>query len=435
MRRISAFTAVLLAVGLTATFAPAAEATNDPRWKEQYGPIQIHAHSAWQKTTGKKVIVAVVDSGVDSDHPDLRDNLLPGRDFASGDMNADDDAQDDVGVRGHGTHVAGTIAAVTNNNEGVAGVAPDAKILPVKVFRTKRTDRGGSGGLLLSNDVSDAIRWSFQNGAKVINLSLGGVQGDINLIGVIETPCFEAFQNGALCVVSSGNSGKGRPSGYQKDVWFLNVTANNERRERADFGQNADTKWSVSAPGVAIMSTVPVEDGRYGLKQGTSMSAPHASGAAALLFAQGLTNQQVVDKLMQTATPTKDTGMGAGIINVGVAAGAALLPDDRFGPAPVKKTASSGPATTPATRPAGSGGTGLEDAGKGSEATRGLPGEAGDDGSFTGFDDGGTAADIETASSEKKKAAGISDTVMLGLLASFLLLGVAIPVKQAWTNR
>ena len=441
MRRGSFFTVMLVVVGMVGAFAPPARATNDPKWKEQYGPIQIQAHAAWAKATGKGVIVAVVDSGVDDEHPDLKANLLPGRDFASSDMDADDDADTGAGPRGHGTHVAGTIAAVTNNNEGVAGVAPDAKILPVKVFRSKRTDRGTGGFTPISNDVSDAIRWSVEKGAKVINLSLGGVQGDINLVGVIESPCFEAFQQGALCVVAAGNDGKGKPSGYQRDVWFLTVTANNERQERADFGQNADTKWSVSAPGVAIMSTYPVEDGKYTFNQGTSMAAPHAAGAAALLFSAGFNNQQVVDKLMRTATASRDAGMGAGIINVGAALGADPLPDDRFG-APVykQKAPSAGAAATTPTRPAGSGGSGLPKASAtaGNDAKRGLPDAPGaetNSGEFDFSNPGGAAVAVEEAGSEREKAEGIGDTTMLGILAGFLLLGVVIPVAQAWSRR
>ena len=441
-RRFSAVTVMFVALGLTAGFAPAAQATNDPRWGEQYGVRQIQAHAAWTKTKGDGVIIAVVDSGVDVDHPDLKGKLVPGRDFGDGDNDPDDDSRlkDGSGkvVQGHGTHVAGIAAAITENGEGIAGTAPNAKILPMKIFASKE------GGTLATGltSIPDAINESVNRGAKVINLSIGGIQG-ASLVGLIETPCRLAYDRGSLCVVAAGNSGKGKPSGYDKDVWFLNVTANDENRNRAGFGQNADTKWAVSAPGVAIMSTYPIEIGRYTMNQGTSMAAPFAAGAAALLFGQGKNVQQVIERLRTTATPTNDSGMGSGIINVGAAVGAPPITDGAAGggtTATTKKGSSSSGGGTSPTRPSGSGGGGLPTPGGSTDSGggSGLPGEATDDGSFDQFNESGESggtADTEQASSEKDKAAGIDSTTMLGILAGFLLLGVLVPVVQAWGRR
>jgi subtilisin family serine protease len=323
----SVFLAALMGVTLG---VPPALASNDPGFKKQYGLTQIGAPSAWTKTAGNGITIAIVDSGVDLDHPDLQAKIVPGHDFGDNDDNPDDDSglKDGEGkyIRGHGTHVAGIAAAITDNGVGVAGVAPYAKIMPLKVFASDPN----SSFVNALTAVPTAIRYAVDHGAKVINLSLGGIQG-LSLVGIIETPCAQAYSRGALCVVASGNSGQQNASGYQHDVQFLNVTANDDKGNHASFGQKADTQWSVSAPGVAVWSTYVPElqqegqtDRGYAYEQGTSMAAPHATGLAALLFAQGLSVGQVVQKILTTATPMGDPGTnGAGRINAAAAVGAA----------------------------------------------------------------------------------------------------------------
>lgn len=304
-----------------------AGATADPLWSKQYGPVQIGAPTGWQKSTGKGVTVAVVDSGVDVDHPDLKPNLdtVNDRDFGCNDDNPDDDSllQDGEGkqVKGHGTHVAGTVGAVANNNIGVAGVAPDVKIMGLKVFPTN--DECGSLLSILSA-TPQAINWAVDRGAKVINLSLSefNIAG---LAGSIESPCNNAYARGSLCVVAAGNSGETKSSGYPFDFNGIIVTANDSTGAHASFGQKADTKWSVSAPGVAVLNTWPIDDPAhdgYHSIQGTSMAAPHVAGAAAMLFGAGLKIDQVVDRLVKTAGPPRDSLVeGAGIIHVDRALG------------------------------------------------------------------------------------------------------------------
>ena len=138
--------------------------------------------------------------------------------------------------------------------------------------------------MLALTAIPSAIRYAVDNGARVINLSLGGIQG-LSLVGYIETPCAEAYSRGACALSRPGNAGD-RPSGYQRGVEFLTVTANDSNGNHAVFGQHVDTQWAVSAPGVGVYSTYPVELGGYANNQGTSMSAPFAAGAAALLFAR-----------------------------------------------------------------------------------------------------------------------------------------------------
>ena len=304
-----------------------AGATADPYWAKQYGPVQIGAPTAWQKSTGKGIKVAVVDSGVDVDHPDLKANLdiADSHDFGCNDDNPDDDStvKDGEGklVKGHGTHVSGTIAAVANNNIGVAGVAPDVKLMGLKVFPTN--DSCGSTISLLGS-TSQAINWAVNHGAKVINLSLSEFKIG-GLAGSIETPCNNAFNQGTLCVVAAGNSGETKSSGYDYNFNGIIVTANDSTGAHASFGQKADTKWSVSAPGVDVLNTWPIDDpahNGYNSIQGTSMASPHVAGAAAILFGAGMNIQQVVDKLVGTAGPARDgTVEGAGIIHVDKALG------------------------------------------------------------------------------------------------------------------
>ena len=235
---------------------PMAQSTADPRWKDQYGPPQVGAPLAWTKATGQGVTIAIVDSGVDVDHPDLRGHIdfENSRDFACGDNNPDDDSTvrdgNNVLVKGHGTHVAGTAAAITGNNVGVAGMAPNSRIMALKVFATNNSCNAS----LLNNPFSavpDAINWAVSHGAKVINLSLGTFSFGGGIIGFIETPCRNAFTAGALCVVAAGNDGESKSSGYPRDLPVLNVTANGPDGRHAQFGQRADTMWGVSAPGPA----------------------------------------------------------------------------------------------------------------------------------------------------------------------------------------
>jgi subtilisin family serine protease len=307
--------------------AHAADAPNDPDFPKQYGPVQVGALDAWSKSRGEGVLVAVVDSGVDVDHPDLAGKLVvrPGSDLADGDDDPDDDSelQDGAGkaVRGHGTGGAGVIAAATNNGIGMAGVAPDAKILPVKVFPSDPNQ-----GLLQGfSAVPNGIRFAVAEGAKVINLSLGSFSFG-SLIGAVETPCRDAYNQGALCIVSSGNDRQNRPeSGYDRNVDFLIVTANDKDAQGASFAQNADTKWGLSAPGVGIWTTTALENGNNGYAEvnGTSFSAPHASGVAALLFAQGLEAPEVVQRMLSTARPMGEpTRHGAGLVDAAAAVGA-----------------------------------------------------------------------------------------------------------------
>ncbi len=162
---------------------------NDPYWEEQWYLPNIDAPAAWDKSLGTGVIIGLIDSGVDLDHEDLAQNILPdGRDFGDG----DDDPDDELG---HGTQVCGVIAAIQNNDTGISGIAPESMILPLKV------NRGGSG-IVQEDAVAAAIVYAADYGAQIINLSLGWNDGESQI--VIDAITY-AVEKGVLLVAAAGN--------------------------------------------------------------------------------------------------------------------------------------------------------------------------------------------------------------------------------------
>ena len=262
------------------------------------GNFGISADKAWNKTQGSSsVVVAVIDTGI-TNHPDLNANVLPGYDFISnagnaGDGNGRDSDPSDPGdwsrssdSSWHGTHVAGTIGAVSNNI-GVVGVAPKVKILPVRVCGWADCE---------DVDILAAITWASggsvlgipinPNPAKIINLSLGG---ENYCSAAYESVINDAEARGSIIVASAGNSdslaSNFSPAGCTK---VITVAATDSTGKRADFS-NYGTDIEISAPGVDIWSTLNAgttspTTATYGAYQGTSMAAPHVSGALALLL-------------------------------------------------------------------------------------------------------------------------------------------------------
>ena len=318
-----------LALAGALTSAPAAQAaTSDPLYDKLWGLQQVRAEQAWASTTGTGAVVAVVDTGVDFDQPDLQGQILQGATFTGcpaeqrpcgngdyrgpdGENNADE----------HGTHVAGTIAAVRDNGVGVVGVAPDAKILPVKVLED------GSGS---SEDIADGIRWAADHGADVVNLSLGSIPGgQLFSITGLDTAMQEAIAyartKGVLTVAAAGNTSTALcndPAFGSESICVGATDRDGLHSWYSELPNKTDLK-AVSAPGGAglvncddnIWSTVPRGTGTAGCGQadydayaGTSMATPHVAGVAALLYAQGRSVDQVEEALLRTAvTP----GVGA----------------------------------------------------------------------------------------------------------------------------
>ncbi|MBK8872280.1 MAG: S8 family serine peptidase [Elusimicrobia bacterium] len=295
---------------------------NDPMYSSLWGMTKVEAPLAWDLATGAGIVVAVVDTGIDTGHADLATNLWanPGEIPANG---IDDDANGFVDdVRGwnfvsnnntpndghsHGSHVSGTVAAVGNNGVGVVGLARSAKIMALKGL-----DDDGSG---YDTDLAQCILYAADNGARVINMSWGG-QGDSPLI---EEALEYAHALGVVLVAAAGNASVDAslfiPAKYA-DV--IAVSAFNSADAIAPFS-NFGSKIDVAAPGVSILSTVP--GGYYSSYNGTSMAAPHVAGLAALLLSQkpALTNEQVRQTLRLSADDVGpagvDTQAGYGRIN------------------------------------------------------------------------------------------------------------------------
>ncbi|MEV5936843.1 S8 family peptidase [Streptomyces sp. NPDC052079] len=351
MYRSSKFAVVASLIGAAALLSTSAglahAGTNDPLSGDQWGLNQVHAEQAWATSTGRGAVVAVVDTGVDLAHPDLESNLVAGATFTgcatTGQPCGNGDFRGPDGQNNgdeHGTHVAGIVAAVANNGTGVAGVAPNAKIMPVKVLEE------GSGTF---EDIAAGIRWSVDHGADVINMSLGGLAGTqvITLTG-LESSVTEAIKyanaQGASVIAAAGNSATGvcnSPAWEPGAICVASTDRNELKSWFSELPNKLDLK-AVAAPGGAgltscrddIVSTVPVGTGSascgqkdYDYYAGTSMATPHVAGVAALLFAQGRTLANVEDALLDTARQpgTGMTGVYSPAYGWGIADAAAAV--------------------------------------------------------------------------------------------------------------
>ncbi|MDX3936613.1 S8 family peptidase [Stenotrophomonas sp.] len=330
---------------------------NDTRFSEQWGfgtsNASINVRPAWDKATGTGVVVAVIDTGI-TNHPDLNANILPGYDFISDaamardgggrDNNPNDEgdwyAANECGSgipasnsSWHGTHVAGTIAAVTNNSTGVAGTAFNAKVVPVRVL-------GKCGGY--TSDIADAIVWASggtvsgvpanANPAEVINMSLGG-GGSCST--TYQTAINGAVSRGTTVVVAAGNSNTNVSSSVPANCAnVIAVAATTSAGARASFS-NYGTGIDISAPGQAILSTLNSGTtvpgiASYASYNGTSMAAPHVAGVVALVQSvapTALSPASIESLLKSTARPLPGAcsgGCGAGIVDADAAVTAAL---------------------------------------------------------------------------------------------------------------
>lgn len=294
---------------------------NDPYYKHQWHLDQIQMPGAWGRARGEGVVVAVIDTGVlyrDAARAKRAPDLAQTRFVDGWDFVDDDDTPDDE--HGHGTHVAGTIAQSTHNGVGVAGVAPSASIMPIRVLDRRGAGRWGS--------VAAGIRWAADHGAHVINLSLGGGTPSASIRNAI----VHAHRKGVVVVAAAGNTGRGRvqyPAAHRFALAVGAVRFDETLSFYSSYGRHLD----VVAPGgdlrvdqngdglpdgVLQNTMVRGNPGQhdYLAYQGTSMAAPHVAGAAALLRSAGVTDPDAIERILRETAKDKEdtTRYGSGLI-------------------------------------------------------------------------------------------------------------------------
>lgn len=276
---------------------------DDPLLEEQWHLTRVGAERAWDFSTGRGVTVAVIDTGIACEKfgpydkaTDLaQTRCVGGYNFVSKTTHANDD-------HGHGTHVAGTVAQSTNNGLGAAGMAFDARLMPVKVLT--------ADGWGTTSDVADGIRWAADHGAQVINLSLGGPRNSRILQRAID----HARKKGVTVVAAAGNSGGavGYPGGSEGVIGVSALDSSDRLAWFSSRGPGVD----LAAPGVAVVQQTICNSGRdrcerFPSYNGTSMAAPHVAGAAALLVSLGLSDPTGVERaLTKQARRLDDSAKG-----------------------------------------------------------------------------------------------------------------------------
>ena len=318
---------------------------NDPLYPVLHGHRQMRVAAAWARGgRGQGITIAVLDTGVDLAHPDLRDRLVPGADFAEGE--GSDCAPGPRDGHGHGTHVSGLALATADNGIGLAGVAPEAKLMPVRVC---------GSGFCDGDDVNDGIRWATDHGADVINLSLGTDEVDL-VLGVNPLADLSsgaeavkyATDAGVIVVASAGNANwvfcghpgadpgaicvaaldkDGLPASYSN----LPFDRDGEADAFRAFGGDGDTcetqAMSTGWPGAGINAC----GAAYQALSGTSMASPHVAGAAAVLRSFGLSRSAVIERLKATASNggSYDPLMGYGVPDLDAATAGLSAPAAR----------------------------------------------------------------------------------------------------------
>jgi serine protease len=290
-------------------------APNDPDYSKQWNLRSINIEAAWDDTKGNDVTVAVIDTGVSTVTDLAQTQFVPGYDF----VNDRDDATDD---NGHGTHVAGTIAQSTNNNYGVAGIAYEASLMPLKVL-----SRTGQGTV---TDIAEAIRFAADHDADVINMSLGG-GGDSQ---VLREAIDYAYNKGVVIVAAAGNANANSasfPARYNHVIAVSAIDSTGGKAPYSNYGAGID----ISAPGGStrdgnlaggiLQNTIDPQTGKSVFRafQGTSMASPHVAGVAALIKASGIEEPDAVAEILRKSARTIDSDdlnhFGSGQLDAGSA--------------------------------------------------------------------------------------------------------------------
>lgn len=262
---------------------------NDPLLSNQWHHTNVKSSQAWDTIQGSNKVIAILDTGVDLDHPDLKNKLVPGKNFAWFASTPNDD-------HGHGTHCAGIAAATGNNGVGIAGMDQTAKIMPVKVLNLL-----GSGN---TSDIINGVYWATDNGADVLSMSLGGGSFSQSFQDAINY----AWGKNKIVVAAAGNDGvstKSYPAAYNN---VLSVAATDQNDVKTSWS-NYGADWvDVAAPGLNIYSTY--YDGGYTTMSGTSMATPLVAGLVSLTWGKNPTasNATVVNRIETTADNTAGVG-------------------------------------------------------------------------------------------------------------------------------
>jgi hypothetical protein len=279
------------------------ERYNDPYEGLQYGPQKIRAADAHKYSTGKDVKIAIVDTGIDYDHVDLKGRIIERANFVEGDKEFTQDV--------HGTLMAGIIAAIPNNGIGIYGVAPGAKIMAVKVCKPRA--RNSVEAESISLNLAQGLDFATLKGARIINLSLGGPKDPL-----ISRLVDRAFALGIVLVAAAGNDGPqgrpGYPAALEKVITVSAIDIKDEQYELANRGDYID----LVAPGVEILSTLP--GNRYNPFTGTSMAAAHVTGVIAIILEKSdLLPEEIKSLLESTAidlgAPGRDSLFGLGCVD------------------------------------------------------------------------------------------------------------------------
>ena len=259
---------------------------NDPSYGKQWNLRSINVEQAWDETKGEGITVAVIDTGV-SQVPDLKQTkFVKGYDFVNDRSNAGDD-------NGHGTHVAGTIAQSTNNRYGVAGIAYEAEIMPLKVLA-----KAGGGTIA---DIAEAIKFAADNGADVINMSLGGGGASQAMQEAIDY----AYNKGVVIIAAAGNANQNSSSYPARYPHVISVSALDSSGNKAPYS-NYGAGVDISAPGGSeagkiLQETIDPSNGKpvFAGFQGTSMAAPHVAGVAALIKSVGIEEPDAIASILK----------------------------------------------------------------------------------------------------------------------------------------
>ncbi|HUP69741.1 MAG TPA: S8 family serine peptidase [Acidimicrobiales bacterium] len=334
---------VSLTMGASVFAAVPVRASNDPLFSQQWGLAQVRVQPAWAVSRGAGIVIAVVDSGVDLGHPDLASKLVPGFDFVANTSTPQD-------LNGHGTHIAGVAAAATDNGSGIAGTAPDARIMPVRVLDERSVGT--------ASNIAKGINFAVDQGAQIVNLSVAGRNISTTTLEPLRAAVSRANSFGVLVVASAGNDASEQlPSPICDEpasfAGVVCVAATDRREARSPYSNlpNKPDRIALSGPGGSgtstcgenILSTVPRGTsingavcrygGDYDDQVGTSQAAAFVSGIAALLMARGANRDDVIRTLTATSRQpgTGERGVftptfGYGIVDASAALGLPSFP-------------------------------------------------------------------------------------------------------------